>query len=240
MQDFAAPRIALLLTLSSAVNKVHAERLPEWPDCKYNCEPSTTIFPNTGLNRQRVWPACPDGDEGCKFCEDKDASCPRYNAPFDGHGCEDNPSFMLQICPKTCNACHLVDRNKRCGAFARQARSLLPGDINRTFTRLLELEDFEVEVLSRDPWVALVHNVLREDELEVLLRERKWEQATDTGAANSDGRATQVLNYKSRRTDVHWCQYGCANEPPVKRLYHRVAEMLRMHTDYFEHMQLLR
>ena len=86
--------------------------------------------------------------------------------------------------------------------------------------------------------MLLVRNAVREDELQFLLRERTtWKVASDTGAADANGRHTMVFNAQSRRTDVDWCQKGCANEHIMRKFLSRVSEMVRVHSDYFEQMQ---
>jgi len=94
-------------------------------------------------------------------------------------------------------------------------------------------------VLSASPWVALVEGALRDDEIAVLLRERAWERASDAGGVGEDGRSKMVFS-ANRDTDVHWCKAGCSSEPAVRRLISRLSELLMVHPDYFEALQLLR
>lgn len=227
-------QLTALTTLLAA-----GERLPEYPNCVHACNQTEHIYPDSG-NQKRVWPACPAVDGDCRGqCEDVDPNCPGYVAAHGGFGCEDNPAFMLTQCPKSCNVCHLARREDRCGFLADWAPALQPGDVNRTFERLTQLEELDVEVFSSDPWVVLVRGAMREDEIETLLRERSWQRASDTGSVGADGRATHVFS-GNRKTDVHWCGAGCIKEPPTGRLISRIAEMLRVHPHYFELPQLLR
>ena len=60
------------------------------------------------------------------------------------------------------------------------------------FTRITEQLELEVDVLSSSPWVVLIRNLVREDELQVLRAERDYHRASDTGKVGPDGRATKV------------------------------------------------
>ena len=213
------------------------ERLPEWPACKVACNLTRSIYPDSG-NREKVWPLCPRGDGGCTDCTDQVPGCPTMVAAHDGFGCEDNPAFMLSQCISSCNACHLTFE-ERCGKFARYPPALRPGEIGAMFQRLTTSLGLDVEVLSPDPWLVLVRNIVREDELELLLRDRPMQAASDTGALGADGRATQIFS-RNRDTDVHWCWKGCIDDPALIRLATRISEMIRVHPDHFEGPQLLR
>mmetsp|Transcript_5815 Transcript_5815/g.18761 ORF Transcript_5815/g.18761 Transcript_5815/m.18761 type:complete len:211 (-) Transcript_5815:619-1251(-) len=179
--------------------------LPEWPDCEYACNESRRIFPDSG-NRDRVWPDCPHGSSGCIDCSDVDPSCPVYVSAYDGHGCEDNPAFMLSQCPRSCNACHLLDEAVRCAWALDRPPALLPGSVDATFQRLGRL-GLETSVLSADPWVMLVRGAVREDEIEELQRERSWDRASDTGPLGGDGRTMQPRNTTSNVSSRYKCSY---------------------------------
>ena len=160
----------LLVTLTTLAA---GERLPEYPDCIHACDQTEHIYPDSG-NQKRVWPACTAADGDCHSqCADVDPNCKQYVAAHGGYGCEDNPAFMLTQCPSACNVCHLLQRQDRCGMLADYPPALQPGDVNRTFERMTQLEDIDVEVLSTDPWVVLVRGAMRDDEIELLLRERQ-------------------------------------------------------------------
>lgn len=157
---------------------------------------------------------------------------------FGGFGCHDNPSFMLTQCPHSCNTCHLLDEEKRCASLDEHPRALQAGSVNAMFTRLTRLA-LATEVLSSDPWLVLVRDLVREEEMELLLREHMWERASDTGPIGQDGRAEMVFSSR-RDTDVNWCQKGCINEPAMQRLTARISELIAVHPRYFEIPQLLR
>lgn len=216
------------------------ERLPEPPSCVHSCNPTAHIYPDSG-NKRRIWPECPSADGDCRStCADRLPDCTRYAAAYDGHGCHDNPPFMLSQCPSSCNACHIASPTERCAHLLDVPRALRPGSVSEMFRRLTALEGVNASVLSSDPWVVLVHNALRDDELATLLRpDRPWALASDAGAAGADGRSTKVFS-SNRKTDVHWCKAGCIDEPAVVRLISRISEMVMVHPDYFETPQLLR
>jgi prolyl 4-hydroxylase len=235
------------------------EHLPQYTECKYSCNPPDMISPGalahvcrtaTALilaaadsgNRKSIWPKCPHPDNDCHSqCSDAEPrSCPNWVAAYDGFGCQDNPGFMLTQCMSSCNVCHLDTNQKRCVELDDHPPALKPGDMDRMFNRLTtELTDLNTTTLSRDPWVVLVHRFLEEDEIEHLLQPRKFQVASDTGAAGKDGRSTMKFS-SQRKTDVHWCNTGCSNQPPVQKLMSRISELTMVHQDHFESMQLLR
>ena len=89
---------------------------------------------------------------------------------------------MLTQCMSSCNVCHLDTNAKRCVELDDHPPALQPGDIDRMFTRLTtQLDGVNTSILSRDPWVVLVRDAVHPDEVEHLLKPRKWIVASDTG-----------------------------------------------------------
>ena len=68
--------------------------------------------------------------------------------------------------------------------------SYLPGDMNRMFESIVEKfgSTYEVNVLSRDPWVVTFDNFLTDSEAKALISTvSTWERSTDTGTSNEFG-----------------------------------------------------
>ena len=206
------------------------DELPEWPDCKVSCNQTRHIYPDSG-NRERIWPPCPL--ERCQNCEDQESVCPRLVQAHGGTGCEDNPAYMLSRCPRSCNACHVASLETRCASLLDRPPALVPGDVNAMFARLGRL-GLNTTVLRTDPHIVLVRDIVREDEMDVLRRPHKWERASDTGAADAEGRSTMKFS-SNRDTDVHWCAAGCANEPAMTRLFARIGELVGVHPGNGQH-----
>jgi len=159
-----------------------------------------------------------------------------------GFGCEDNPSYMIDVCAKSCNTCHLRDLRVRCAEVIDEPEALQPGDVNATFQRLLTIPSLAVEVLSRDPWIVRFPNFLDDEEVAFLLNAEafgSWQDASDSGALDSFGRAKKIFS-SHRSTGVIWCNHACHEHPVAKRVRARISEIVRVHPHYFESFQFLR
>lgn len=216
--------------------------LPTYPECEYSCDEIPYIGPESGNTRQ-IWPVCPGGPGACQDCQDTNPSCPAFAAAYNGFGCEDNPAYMIDVCAKSCNTCHLRDLAVRCAGIENEPRALRPGDLNATFQRALSLPGLNAEVLSHDPWILRFPKFLTEDEIAFLLDPKihgeEWKEASDQGGLDERGRVKQVYS-SHRSTGVKWCGLQCHEHPVGKRLRARISELTRVHPHYFESFQFLR
>lgn len=214
--------------------------IPEFPECEYSCDEMLFIGPDCG-NRDQIWPPCPHGDDGCRDCKNRNNDCQKFADAYDGYGCEDNPSFMIDLCATSCNTCHLRNLTTRCAGVAAEPESLKPGDINATFQRILSISGLEAEVVSRDPWIVRFPNFLSDEEVNHFLtnRDSTWSRASDTGAKDEFGRSTKLFS-GHRSTGVIWCNNTCHSHPIAQRVRARVGEITRVHPHYFESFQFLK
>jgi hypothetical protein len=86
-----------------------------------------------------------------------------------------------------------------------------PGDMNAMFSSIEErfASKYNVEVVSRDPWMVVFHNFTTDAEAKALISSvHEWEQSTDTGDTNEFGETGRILS--SGRTSLNaWCQHDC-------------------------------
>ncbi|CAK0902612.1 unnamed protein product [Prorocentrum cordatum] len=184
----------------------------------------------------------PHGPDGCRNCKDREERCPQFARAYQGLGCEDNPSYMIDVCAHSCNTCHLKDFAARCKHLVDMPESLEPGTINQTFQRMRSIKGLDVEILSEDPWIVKFPKFLTDEEIDFLKDANTrgpWEEASDTGALDEHGRRKKVFS-SGRKTDVAWCNCQCQEHPVGKRLVSRISEILRVHPHYMESMQFLR
>lgn len=154
---------------------------------------------------------CPPGDKICemnsklpqfanaegkprvaeKVCEDRHAQCRGFQKVGE---CDKNPGWMIVNCPKSCKACHLRDPAVRCPRNVlnmTQEPIYQPGDMNAMFERIVDRfgAKYEVNILSRDPWIVTFDNFVSMEESKALITATggKWERSTDTGTANEFG-----------------------------------------------------
>lgn len=175
-------------------------------------------------------------------CKDRYEVCPQYQR----HGeCEKNPGWMIVNCPHSCNACHLLDPKLRCDrnflnishipAYEGTGMKDMFENLPRDFPQ------FEVEYLSRDPYVVFFHNFVSDDEITALLYtvEDNWERSTDTGKMNEFGETGRVLS-QSRTSSNAWCRSKCENHPLVRNVMDRIAAVTHIPIDNYESFQILR
>lgn len=222
--------------------KGEVEAVPEYPACKHSCDERPYIGPDSG-NTDTIWPTCPEGPDACSDCQDRNHKCPKFAAAYDGYGCQDNPAFMIDVCAKSCNTCHLRNMTARCEGIFNEPEALQPGDLNATFKRILSLPELRAEVLSEDPWIVRFPKFLSDEEIEYLTNPdafgHTWEDASDTGGIDEFGRVIPVFS-SHRSTGVIWCTKTCHSHPIAHRLRARISEVVRVHPHYFEGFQLLR
>ena len=77
--------------------------------------------------------------------------------------------------------------------------SYLPGDMNKMFESIVDRFDtqYDINVLSRDPWVVTFDNFLSNAEARALISTvNQWERSTDTGTSNEFGETGRKHNIK--------------------------------------------
>ncbi|CAK0818379.1 unnamed protein product [Prorocentrum cordatum] len=149
-----------------------------------------------------------------------------------------NPSFMIDVCARSCNTCHLRNLTTRCGHLLDMPESVEPGAINRTVQRMLNIRGLSVEILSEDPWILKFPKFLTEEEI-AFLTDAKTRGPWNTGQTEEYGRRKEVYT-GFRKTDVAWCNCPCQDHPVGRMLVSRVSEVLQVHPHYLEKMQFLR
>lgn len=171
--------------------------------------------------------------------------CEQYAADGD---CEKNPGWMIMMCAATCNACHLRDPAVRCPRekLHEYGMSLepayYPGQLNAMFESIVERfgSIYEVEVLSRDPWVVIFDNFLTDAEAKALITNvDEWEASTDTGATNEFGETGRVLS-QGRTSSNAWCQWACEDHPDVKSIVAKIENVTNIPKANYESFQILR
>jgi hypothetical protein len=88
--------------------------------------------------------------------------------------CEANPPYMKKSCALACKTCDNLDFSKRCPPLdSHNAQTAWEtGDLNKMFEPLTQepyVSQYQVQILSRDPWVITMENVIKEDEAERLI-----------------------------------------------------------------------
>ena len=189
------------------------------PDQRKEKKKTTTI---TTAKSKVMDDLCPPGDKICemnaklpqfanpegkpraaeKVCEDRHDQCKGF---LSNGECSKNPGWMIVNCPKSCKACHLRDPAVRCPRNVlnmTQEPIYQPGDMNKMFERIVDRfgSRYEVNILSRDPWIVTLDNFISMEESKALITATggKWERSTDTGTANEFGETYDNISLSCR------------------------------------------
>lgn len=110
-------------------------------------------------------------------CKDIDAHC-EYHAA--NEQCKQNPIWMIQNCPLSCNYCELRDDTRRCTReklLVSNEPTYKAGDMDRIFSEIpYKFAHYGVNVLSspnmRDgmPWIITFDNFLSNAEVDAFLQ----------------------------------------------------------------------
>jgi len=182
-------------------------------------------------------------DVSLNNCNDRHEQCAGFKRNDE---CNKNPGWMIVNCPKSCNACHLLDPKVRCNRANLNISTLpayQPGEMSAMFSSIEERfqDRYGVNVLSTDPYVVTFDNFMTDREVAALIKavEGGWERSTDTGQSNEFGETGRVLS-QGRTSSNSWCRRECENNPDVKRIMQKIEEVTRVPIDNYESFQVLR
>jgi prolyl 4-hydroxylase len=120
-----------------------------------------------------------------------------------------------------------------------------PGDLNAMFEKLTSepyLSKYDVKILSKDPWVITMENVLSEIEANRLIElgtKKGYERSTHVGRKLANG--TYDHHVSTRRTSMNaWCQEDCTTDPIALPVLERLSNLTGINDTNAEHLQMLR
>jgi hypothetical protein len=176
-------------------------------------------------------------------CNDRHQQCVNFAAQGE---CEANPGWMIVNCPSSCNACHLLDPKVRCARDRlgiKEDHVYAPGDMEAMFQSITKMygDQYGINILSTDPWVVTFDNFLTDNEIDALINsvEGNWERSTDTGTANEFGEVGRVLS-QGRTSNNAWCRKECYDNPYVRNVMKKIADITWVPEENFESFQVLR
>jgi prolyl 4-hydroxylase len=230
----------------------------------YVSAPKKAAAPMTKINpTAKSDEVCPPGDKICemnaklpsfanadgtprqaeKECADRHEQCKGFHQQGE---CDKNPGWMIVNCPASCNACHLRDPKVRCPRHVlnmTQEPAYQPGDMNAMFESIVEKfgSRYEINVLSRDPWIVTLDDFVSPDEARALITATggKWERSTDTGSANEFGETGRILS-EGRTSSNAWCQGDCPKNPLVQQVVKKIEEVTGVPGANYESFQVLK
>ena len=238
------------------------QELPDEGDEGY--EATVELIYNTSKYMKEMW-SNKEHDYYNYKCKNMEEECSFWAAT--GDECESNRDYMIKNCAPACQLCHLLDVRLRCPIEPGNDPVYKPGDLNKLFENIVDNADGKGEYvkynpkalsrpkLKRDgtpapdsdaidgPWVVVLENFISEVEADALIAagaKTGYERSADVGAENPDGSHEDEVN-EGRTSENAWCNTDhCENNPIIKPVIKRIAEVTLTHVDHHESLQLLR
>ena len=174
-------------------------------------------------------------------CADRDTSgsCADWSAIGE---CTKNPGFMKLRCAKSCNTCDMLDYKKRCPIKDDRTPAVPPGRMSATFQRALSnFPHLVPHILSEDPWVVSFDHFMSPEEVSALLAHGEGRYVRSTASGGRQGDEFIPLTSSIRTSWTTWCDTpACLDDPIVKRVIERVADVAQVPVNNSEFIQLLR
>jgi len=177
-----------------------------------------------------------------KICKNQHKSCTAWAIAGE---CERNVPYMSSNCAPACMACDMLLIEKRCPLDPNAQAAWEPGSLNAMFERLISepiASKYPVTILSRDPWVVTLDDVIGEAEAERLIQlggASGYTRSQDVGKRKADG-TYDSLTSSGRTSSNAWCVDGCSDEPLVIQVTQRLSELTQIDDNHSEYLQLLR
>ena len=157
--------------------------------------------------------------------------------------CKANPGFMLVSCAWSCKQIELVREryNQRCPRPPNHSAVLAPGQMPGIFDRVLrDFPHLEPEQVSEDPPVIVFHNFFSDAETEAFIRHGKGRYAKSLGVGLKEDGTMGDVKTEIRTSSHGWCQHdACINDPHVKAVTERVADLTQTPPENAEFAQLV-
>jgi prolyl 4-hydroxylase len=234
------------------------QRLPKNPNER---ELTTKRIGETVEYMKKVW----NEDEFIKVrhkCKNTHEDCTFWAAVGE---CEENEKYMKTNCAPACYSCDLLDIRHRCPIEPDNVCIWKPGDLNTLFENIVdnadgkgEYEKFNPKALSRPkmsrngtqvegvevdgPWIVLLENFVSEEEADRLVeigKQQGYERSADVGKEKPDGSHDSLVS-EARTSHNTWCQEkSCYEDPMVKPVIERIAEVSKTGVQNSEYLQLL-
>ena len=152
---------------------------------------------------------------------------------------------MKTKCAPACLSCEYLTVDGRCPLDPNAPSAWEKDDLDKMFQRLTRepfRSNYDVQILSKDPWVITMENVVLPEEAERLIELggiEGYERSHEVGKVQADGTYEKEKN--SRRTSTNaWCQNECYRDPLAQRVVHRLSALTGIEEPNSEYLQLLR
>lgn len=180
-------------------------------------------------------------------CKNRDSLCSFWAVLGE---CEANPAYMIIQCAPACQSCEKVNIENRCPLDENGRDTLGPGDLNKLFERVTNMEDPSIAQYKpkiavqppEGPWVVTFDDFLTPEECDLLIRMGNvegYERSTDVGKRMFDGSYDKHLS-DSRTSQNSWCREECYENPLGKQVFSKIEKLTGIPEKNSEHLQLLK
>mmetsp|Transcript_13179 Transcript_13179/g.52805 ORF Transcript_13179/g.52805 Transcript_13179/m.52805 type:complete len:325 (+) Transcript_13179:696-1670(+) len=199
-------------------------------------------------------------------CVDKSPTCPDRAKRGE---CSSSPGWMITMCGKSCDSCHLRDPELRCARSAldmTQRPAIEPGDLEARFRDVAfnRAADLGVTVHSAPegsfsssnssvfgdnatappltgPWVVTLDNFVSDEEADAIVASvsTSFSRSTDQGRTDAFGEQEKVVS-QGRTSENAWCTGACETSPATRRVMARIQNVTGVPTENYESFQVLR
>ena len=134
---------------------------------------------------------------------------------------------------------------KRCPIDPDAKPAWEPGSLNAMFEHLISepiASKYPVTILSRDPWVVTLDEVVSEEEAKRLIELgglEGYKRSEDVGGKNPDGTYGSIVS-TGRTSSNAWCNQECYKDPMAVKVVDRLSELTLINETNSEFLQLLR
>jgi prolyl 4-hydroxylase len=148
-------------------------------------------------------------------------------------------------CAPACKSCDLFTVEGRCPIDPNAIPAWKEGDLDAMFTKLTNepyKSMYDVDVLSTEPWVITMENLISKEEAERMIELggiRGYERSKDVGSKQADGSYGEVVT-DYRTSHNAWCQNGCRNDTMVSAVHDRLSNITGLPKINSEDFQLLK
>lgn len=152
---------------------------------------------------------------------------------------------MKKKCAPVCQSCEYLTVEGRCPLDPDAPEAWKAGDLDKMFLKLTSepyFSNYSVKVLSDDPWVITMDNVVSEEEAKHLISlgfEEGFKRSADVGKIRPDGSFDNSIN-EGRTSTNAWCQHSCYEDETARKVIFRLSNITGIDEHNSEYLQLLR
>lgn len=176
------------------------------------------------------------------ICKNQHAECTTWAVAGE---CKNNKKYMVTSCAPACMTCDKLLIENRCPIDPYAKPAWKPGSLNAMFEYLISepvASKYPVTILSKDPWVVTLDDVVSEEEALHLIELgslKGYKRSEDVGAKKADGSYGSIVSTGRTSTNA-WCTSECYKDATALKVTDRLSELTMINEKNSEHLQLLR